>query len=770
MNLLLMQGSRRRCGFTRPSPAYLSNGTLVPAGQPRYENSPMAGFGKMVTVEEGTENKYDAASSRGESGTGYLGSSLTFVVGQTDPFGGTGAVRWQVSGGTGALKAYMSAYNPANGVKVSSQIWVKNLSATIVTVGSNLGGLTAAVVSGDGWKKVEWWAVLGNGVSTAQHLFYAPAAGDSLDFLIYHPQWEELPYCTSWQIGGTPRSPEPLTFPLAGVLTPTAGSVSAYVNVNALARRQVAGQYPTVLYIPRADGWVGIVLYHEAAAPNWVLNTHNDADVATSQSCTDSLTPDGMHLFKVVWNAASAILYIDGVARITIPTPNLPSAFGPTAYWGSWPGLDYWLNTQIDDPRASSIKRTATESAALYASGAPAPVDAWTTLKLTFDGTLAAGGGGYRDLPPVDMSDLGVVADSIINWTATVPAGTTVSTKVSLDAGATWQTATSGRTIPGAGPGDNVSGRTLLVRQVLTSDDLTVTPTLSSDSLRLISRSEFGGWAEWPLGVFVLSTPPRKADATGSVTREVEAYDLTQVLVDDKVTGRYTVAAGANYITAVQTILTGAGLTAQNLTATAKTLPVDREWDPATPKLTIINDLLAAINYRPLWFDESGVAVAQPYVSPADRASEYTYRDDDQSIIFPEVSESLDLFGVPNQIVLVVSEADRDYLKSTYTNSNPASPTSTISRGRTIVSWDRVDAPDQATLDAICQRRAFEASQVYQEVEFESGLAPYHSDLDVLTLVYGDLSISSKYEEVGWKTDLEAGAPMSHTVRRVITI
>ncbi|MEJ8546634.1 hypothetical protein [Brevibacillus borstelensis] len=287
----------------------------------------------------------------------------------------------------------------------------------------------------------------------------------------------------------------------------------------------------------------------------------------------------------------------------------------------------------------------------------------------------------------------------------------------------------------------------------------------------VLLRMSDGGWTEWPLGVFVLSTPPRRVDGAGVITRMVEAYDLLQVLVDDKVDDRYTVTRGTNYIAAVKTLLDRSGIAGQNLTATDKTLPSDRDWDPGTTILSIINDLLGAVNYRSLWFDEHGIAVAQPYVTPASRASEYTYRDDDKSVIFPDVEQSLDLFAVPNKWVLVVSEPDRPPLVSTYTNSNPESPTSTVSRGRTIVDYrEYEEAADQSTLDARAQRIASEASQVYESVEFETAIMPMHSDMDCLTLEFTALSISDKYIETSWEFDLRAGARMRHRIRKVVNV
>lgn len=286
-------------------------------------------------------------------------------------------------------------------------------------------------------------------------------------------------------------------------------------------------------------------------------------------------------------------------------------------------------------------------------------------------------------------------------------------------------------------------------------------------------RMPAGDVIEWAQGVFLLSSPSRATDAHGAVFRDIEAYDQLQVLRDDKFADRHTIAAGVNYITganAVKPILDSAGITLQNLTATDKTLPTAKEWPPGTSKLTAINELLDAINYYSLSFDERGRAVARPYVSPAVAATEYAYVADQRSVIYRGVEERLDLFEVPNRWVLVVSEPDRDPLRSVYTNSNADSPTSTVARGRTIVDFREVEAADQLSLDAMASRVAFEASQVYESIQFETGIMPHHSDANVLGFTFDGLGIDGKFSETSWEMDLQIGARMTHSVRRVVSV
>ncbi len=277
-----------------------------------------------------------------------------------------------------------------------------------------------------------------------------------------------------------------------------------------------------------------------------------------------------------------------------------------------------------------------------------------------------------------------------------------------------------------------------------------------------------GDDVEWPMGVFLLSTPSRETDETGTVVRDVEGYDQLQVYIEDQIAARYRVDAGDLYTAAVTDLL---GAVAVNITPSSAVLPTAAEWPPGTPKLKIINALLSAINYESLSFDEDGRAVVQPYRSPDERAEEYAYADDDNSLLMHGPEETRDLFTIPNRWVLVVSDPDRDPLTSVYTNTDPGSPTSTVRRGRTITDFrDGEDAADQATLDARASRLAFEASQVYEAVDFRTGMNPLHSGNDVYRITYSPLGINGKYGEHTWSMALRAGAAMQHRARRVVAV
>jgi hypothetical protein len=312
-------------------------------------------------------------------------------------------------------------------------------------------------------------------------------------------------------------------------------------------------------------------------------------------------------------------------------------------------------------------------------------------------------------------------------------------------------------------------------------DDLSIySSVLSDDDVERLynlglRQGRFGdsNYCEWPQGVFLLSSPKRAADAAGVVTREVKAYDQLQILLDDKVSTRFSVASGTVYTTQIQSILTGAGipLTSLNITASTKTLPVAKEWEPGISKLQIVNDLLAAINYVGIYFDENGAGIVRSYISPTNLPSEIDYANDSASVMLPGVAQDLDLFAVPNKWTIVVSEPDQPMLVATYTNSDPASPTSTVNRARTIVDFrTEIEAADQATLNEKVERLAFEASQIYEHVEFGTGLMPIHAHADVYRIEFTKLAISNKYTESEWSFPFAAGAEMRHVARRIVEV
>lgn len=277
------------------------------------------------------------------------------------------------------------------------------------------------------------------------------------------------------------------------------------------------------------------------------------------------------------------------------------------------------------------------------------------------------------------------------------------------------------------------------------------------------------GIEKFPLGVFFLCSPQRQA-SNGSILRNIECYDMTLQIIDDKFTTRYKVTAGTLYTVAIQAILSGAGISDAIITASDKTLQSDIEFPVGMEKIDAVNQLLKAINYNNIYANQNGKLVGEPYLNPLLRPVETSYTTDAKSIIFSGVREELDIFKVPNKVVRYLDTADRGTLISEASNTDPTSLVSIPSRGRTIVDIQAVnDIADQATLDAYTTR-ILEEYKIYQRIIFDTAAMPNHGNLDCLYVIDDELNIAGKYIEEAWHLDLALGGHMQHTARKVISI
>ncbi len=274
---------------------------------------------------------------------------------------------------------------------------------------------------------------------------------------------------------------------------------------------------------------------------------------------------------------------------------------------------------------------------------------------------------------------------------------------------------------------------------------------------------------QWSLGIFLLSSPIRKYDY--GVWRDIEVYDTTLILKEDKFDNRYRIPTGTKYIDAITAILSSAGINKINITYSSGVISTDKEFEIGTTKLEVINQLLTEMNYTSIWVDAQGYFISKPYALPMFREIEYEYKTDKISVMYDNASNELDLFSIPNTWVVTASNPEKQPLMSKYINNLPTSKTSTVNRGRTIVEYTKVDdILDQSTLDAYTKRIAYNSSQIYEKFEFQTCCMPHHTYMDMLFVEYTNLGISSKFTETNWNMELHPGGIMNHSVRKVVNI
>lgn len=105
----------------------------------------------------------------------------------------------------------------------------------------------------------------------------------------------------------------------------------------------------------------------------------------------------------------------------------------------------------------------------------------------------------------------------------------------------------------------------------------------------------------------------------------------------------------------------------------------------------------------------------------------YVFDDSNSSILLPDVSDGGDLFGIPN-VVEIISSTSSGFAQGRAVNSDPASPTSTVSRGREIVyrdtSPDLGEHPTDSEAQAYAKKVLVEKSSVERTVTFSHAFVP----------------------------------------------
>lgn len=276
--------------------------------------------------------------------------------------------------------------------------------------------------------------------------------------------------------------------------------------------------------------------------------------------------------------------------------------------------------------------------------------------------------------------------------------------------------------------------------------------------------------ARFYLGAYFTSTPARVL-GTRPLVYDVEMYDVLLAL--DTPTGQsYSVKSGAQYLSKIQDILESQGFTkfVIDQSRASTTLPSARTWplEEGMTWLNVVNDLLGAIGYRGIWSDWNGFLRLEPYISPEERGSEWTYDTHPERVMLtPERTLIRDYFETPNQWVAIRNnnvsgptpvEGNGIY---TYVNQNQGE-TSVQARQRTITRILPVDAADQAALISRAQISIEADLKVRTSYSVSTAINPLHWHFDRLTV--DDPEAGPKVEVLGtsWRMPFSDGH-MTHT-------
>jgi len=307
---------------------------------------------------------------------------------------------------------------------------------------------------------------------------------------------------------------------------------------------------------------------------------------------------------------------------------------------------------------------------------------------------------------------------------------------------------------------------------------------LPLESIRVRPVCVIQGLPENPLGVFLVSNADEEWEDTGRVW-SLELLDRTTVPAQEEIDQTYSLAAGSLILQTVKTILAGCGESITINEASTLATSSGMVWPAGTTKLKIINDLLDVAGYNSLWIDGNGLFQTTPRVLPADRSIKYEVFninrelvDGEQSIYLPDWQRRRDSFKVPNKVVCVqaATGSDSTALIGSYTNTDPNSPYSTVSRGRTITyTADSIEVPDgtSAEITAFLTARArtilIQMSAVQAQVKVDHLPIPIRVS-DVLRFAHTKAGIDARHVITRIQLETSSTGLMASTLQEVISL
>lgn len=179
--------------------------------------------------------------------------------------------------------------------------------------------------------------------------------------------------------------------------------------------------------------------------------------------------------------------------------------------------------------------------------------------------------------------------------------------------------------------------------------------------------------------------------------------------------------------------------------------------------LTFVRDLIANANYE-LGLGEKGNVLFLPKQKLESLQPVWEYNDGNSSILYSEITVNHDLYGIPNTVEVIYSHG-ADYKEAIAINDDPNSPTSTISRGRTITYRDTNPSlrgyVTQQQLDEYAERLLKELSTLEYTISYKHAYCPVKLG-DCVRLNYTLAGIKDvKAKVISQSIKAEPGCPVS---------
>lgn len=267
-------------------------------------------------------------------------------------------------------------------------------------------------------------------------------------------------------------------------------------------------------------------------------------------------------------------------------------------------------------------------------------------------------------------------------------------------------------------------------------------------------------------GIFMVVSSPKIYGSAYNQTK-LELYDESYILAQSAFDTRHFYAAGTLYTTVFSQILTECGLIRQYIDESANALQIDREFAVGDNILDSLNKLLEEAGYDTLHLDGEGYAMCTLRTDPVVPA--HIYRSGDGSVVYPDISSSFDIYGIPNVFIGVVSNSHQQVMMYKAENHNLNSVLSIERRGYKLTKMYKLDSvASQAELEAYVEKLLNDSMMSVEGVNLVTDIQPGHGFQDCIQIEHEDLS--GLFIEKQWSYSFGPGASMQHYAERRIFV
>ena len=267
-----------------------------------------------------------------------------------------------------------------------------------------------------------------------------------------------------------------------------------------------------------------------------------------------------------------------------------------------------------------------------------------------------------------------------------------------------------------------------------------------------------------PLGTVLVQTPSIRFDGK----KKSMSMDAYTPLIELKST---VPPIGYSILEKSNTMGVAANLCRENMRAPVVPITVDTELPSDFVSnlddtwLSFLTDLIFNAKYR-FGLDELGRVIFEPEQDTASLRSVWTYNDDNSSILYPDITNERDLYGIPN-VVEVVYSTGVGYMFSRIVNDDENSPVSTVSRGREVVYRENnpnfAGVPSQEYIDNYATQLLRNLSCLEHTITYKHSYCPVRIG-DCVTLNYKRSGISNiKAKVISQSIECETGCPVEET-------